>query len=290
MTVGDAELGRRFGPYVIGVFDILGQQRSLYQLPGARSPGAPRDVQVLEYLSDTVGRVLRIRNLFASKLQDAAPTVKRMAQILGAPTLQEQIPEPSLRHWGMSDSYVVAIPPPDGQEFSTVSTLIDVYRMLEASAEVWLLAMRDDLPIRGGIEMGIAIDVGEREVYGHALAEALRLESKVAQYPRIAVGEKLIFLLNDAVDFAAERSGEEAGLAEILGGLCWRLLDKDEDGQLVVNVASGSVAGRMREHRSDVLAAVMRNVEAQLKRHECAGDSELVRRYQWLQRRLAQPS
>ena len=53
--------------------------------------------------------------------------------------------------------------------------------------------------------MGIAIDVGEGEVYGHALAEALRLESKVAQYPGIAVGEKLISPLNDAVDFAAER-------------------------------------------------------------------------------------
>ena len=60
-------------------------------------------------------------------------------------------------------------------------------------------------------------------------------------------------------------------MANSLGGFCWRLLGQDEDGQLVVDVASGSIAARMREHTSDVLAAVTSNVQGQLKRHEDEG-------------------
>ena len=45
----------------------------------------------------------------------------------------------------------------------------------------------------------------------------------------------------------------------------------------------------MREHTPDVLAAVTSNVQGQLKRHEAEVDTELVKRYRWLQRRLAQP-
>ena len=46
MTADDTGLGRRFGPSVV-VFDILGQRRSLFQLTGTYSPGAPRNVQGL---------------------------------------------------------------------------------------------------------------------------------------------------------------------------------------------------------------------------------------------------
>ena len=68
--------------------------------------------------------------------------------------------------------------------------------------------------------------------------------------------------------------------------LCWKCLRADEDGELVVDVSGGSVAAQMREHTPDVLTAVARNVQRQLECHEDAGDMELVKRYQWLQRRL----
>ena len=193
MAANETALGKRFGLYVVGVFDVLGQKRSLYQLPGARTPGGFQNEEVRDYLKGTVGRVLRVRSLFSKHFGQAVRTVKRIAREHGATALQDRMLSPSIRHWGMSDSYVVAIPPPDSQQFSTVSRLIDVYRMLDVSAAVWLHAMSGGLPIRGGIELGFAIDVGDREVYGHALAEAVRLESKVAQYPRVVVGKNCYF-------------------------------------------------------------------------------------------------
>ena len=282
----ETEMGRRFGLYVVGVFDVLGQKRSLYQLPGARTPGVIQKDEVLNYLRDTAGRVLEVRTLFKNQFEHAVRTTERIGRSRGATALQKQIMTPSIRFWGMSDSYVMAIPPPDGQEFSTVSRLIDVYRILEVAAAVWLLAMSRDLPIRGGIELGFAIDVGEHEVYGHALAEAHRLESRVAQFPRVVVGEKLILLLNGAVEKASQRDGQEANMAKNLAGLCRKCLRTDEDGHLEVDVAGGRVAAQMREDMPEVLIAVARNVQNQLKGHEDAGDNKLVERYQKLQRRL----
>ena len=283
----ETEMGRRFGLYVVGVFDVLGQKRSLYQLPGARTHGVIQKDEVLNYLGDTVGRVLGVRTLFKNQFEQAVQTTEHIARSCGATALQKEVLTPSIRYWGMSDSYVVAIPPPDDQEFSTVSRLIDVYRMLDVAAAVWLLAMSRDLPIRGGIELGFAIDVGEHEVYGHALAEAHRLESRVAQFPRVVVGEKLIFLLNSAVDKAALRDAQEAHMANNLAGLCWKCLRTDEDGQLEVDIAGGGIAAQMREHMPEVLTAVARNVQQQLKRHEDAGDNKLMERYQRLQRSVA---
>ena len=286
MPTSETELGKSFGLYVVGVFDVLGQKHLLYQLPGARTPGENQKDEVLDYVKGTAGRVLAVRRLFRNQFDQAVQTVERIVRSQGATALQEQMLTPSIRHWGMSDSYVVAIPPPDGQEFSTVSRLIDVFRMLDVSAAVWLHAMSRDLPIRGGIELGFAIDVGEREVYGHALAEALRLESKVAQYPRVVVGKKLLFLLNGAANMAARRSAQEAHMKKNLAELCWSCIRTDEDGQFVVDFAGGGIATEMRKHRPDVLTAVERNVRGQLQRHESAGNTKLVTRYQWLQRCL----
>lgn len=286
----DSAPGRRFGLYVVGVFDILGQKRSLYELPGTHSAGAIQVEEVREYLRETVGRVLQIRRLFDHQFRVAVQSVENIAGSQGATAHQKQILTPSLRHWGMSDSYVVAIPPPDDREFSEISRLIDIFRMLDVSAAVWLFAMSEDLPIRGGIELGYAVDVGDQEIYGHALAEALRLESTIAQYPRIVVGKNLTSLLNGAVGRAARRSAQEASMAKKLAEYCWKCVGNDEDGQVVVDVAGATSATQIREQRPDVLPAVVSNVRRQLQRHKDARDTTLVERYEWLQRRLAQPS
>jgi hypothetical protein len=55
--------------------------------------------------------------------------------------------------------------------------------------------MSQGWPIRGGIELGLAMDIDNDDIYGPALARAYTLESKVAQYPRIVIGEELILYL-----------------------------------------------------------------------------------------------
>lgn len=288
MSKNDTTLGRRFGPYVVGVFDVLGQKRALYQLPGGGDPDKIREGEIGEYLKNTVGRVLGVRKLFTDQFAYSRRSMRRILESHNATTLQRRVFKPAIRHWGMSDSYVVAVLPPDGTDFSIPSRLINVYRMLEASAAVWLLAMNRGLPIRGGIELGLGIDVGRREVYGHALAQAHWLESEVAQYPRVVVGMGLVGLLNSAAEETALRNQQETDMVHQLAGMCWDYLRQDEDGTFAVHMAAGRAAAVLRESFPGTLAGVANAVREQLKTHQDADNRDtLVKRYEWLQRSLA---
>lgn len=46
--------------------------------------------------------------------------------------------------------------------------------------------------LRGGIELGAATELEEGDIYGPAVAWAHHLESKIATYPRIVIGNGLI--------------------------------------------------------------------------------------------------
>ena len=186
------------GTYIIGLFDILGQTHKLRDLPSFLAPpGTPARAEATSTLSEVTREVADLRWLFRQQFKAFGASVARMAATCGLEGNEIALLEPSFRQWGMSDSYVVAIPPPHRDD-ERVSRLADVYRLLSAAACTWLHAMRVNLPIRGGIELGLAVAIEENEVYGRPLAEAHLLESTVAQYPRIVVGPELVTLLNSA--------------------------------------------------------------------------------------------
>ena len=275
------------GTYIIGLFDILGQTHKLRDLPSFLAPpGTPARAEATSTLSEVTREVADLRWLFRQQFKAFGPSVAQMAATCGLEGNEIALLEPSFRQWGMSDSYVVAIPPPHRDD-ERVSRLADVYRLLSAAACTWLHAMRVNLPIRGGIELGLAVAIEENEVYGRPLAEAHLLESTVAQYPRIVVGPELVTLLNSACRIETQDAGYSA-LARLFAQASLALIQRDEDERLVVDVTSTVVVEHLREAMpDDLLPTVMRNVEQQLKCHDEAGCKKLVERYQWLQRRLA---
>jgi hypothetical protein len=46
-------------------------------------------------------------------------------------------------------------------------------------------------PVRGGIEIGLGAELDDREIFGSGISEAYRLESKIADWPRILIGKQL---------------------------------------------------------------------------------------------------
>ena len=153
----------------------------------------------------------------------------------------------------------------------------DVRRLLEAAAAAWLSSLADDIPIRGGVEIGTAAQIGENEVYGPALVKAYRLESKVAGGPRIVVGEQLVATLESAQPAADPDFWETAETAQY----CRSLLRKDTDGQTILDVLDGSwlrpVGGRPRCH--DLFAQARANARKRLVTYENEGCKKLVSRY-----------
>ena len=54
-------------------------------------------------------------------------------------------------------------------------------------------------PIRGSLDISWGVELHPGELYGAAVANAYEIESKVAQYPRIVIGERVVDYLNSCL-------------------------------------------------------------------------------------------
>jgi hypothetical protein len=97
--------------------------------------------------------------------------------------------------------------------------------------------------IRGGIEVGLAMDIDKDEVYGPALAWAYSLESRVANYPRIVVGESLTRYLQDIASLSP--STKEVMLNSSLAVKALNILKVDDDGNTFLDYLAEDVRNVM---------------------------------------------
>lgn len=74
---------------------------------------------------------------------------------------------------GISDSFIVTVCLADVELLP--APVNGVYRAYVAAASMWLLALSIGHPIRGGIDVGLAIDIDDDEIYGPVLDNAYRL-------------------------------------------------------------------------------------------------------------------
>ena len=77
-------------------------------------------------------------------------------------------------------------------------------------------------PIRGGIEIAWGTELRPGELYGPAIARSYELESEVAQYPRIAVGARMIEFLK-AVD-ALPPTDKPSRYSATMAKMCLQML------------------------------------------------------------------
>jgi len=121
-----------------------------------------------------------------------------------------------------SDATIIHVPL--GQRLNQIP-IIDIYASIATCAAVFLDMLSEQHACRGGIEVGLAGEMYEGEIYGAALNDAYRLERDIALYPRIVVGQMLI----DYLIIHKESDQTNAGTKES-ASKCLRLLKQDVDG------------------------------------------------------------
>lgn len=118
--------------------------------------------------------------------------------------------------------------------------------------------LADGTPLRVGIEVGIGAELrfdshlpaessienmknstAQPELHGPVLAKAYALESEVAQYPRIVVGNEALNYLNLAANQSADPSSYVAISAEV-AQMCLNMLVRDDDGHWVLDYFGGA--------------------------------------------------
>jgi hypothetical protein len=71
-----------------------------------------------------------------------------------------------------------------------------VYDAFVATCGIGSLSLSIHLPMRAGLDVGVAMQIDDKEIYGPALESAFYLESKFAdKYPRFIVGKELLSYL-----------------------------------------------------------------------------------------------
>ncbi len=133
-------------------------------------------------------------------------------------------------------------------------------------------------PLRGGIEIAWGTELRPGELYGPAIARSYELESEVAQYPRIVVGEKMIEFLKTiaALELKDNFSRYSATLAQV----CLKMLVRDVDGQWMIHYLGEAFQEAIsRQNHIDMYNDALKFISEEYVRFRTDGDSKLALRY-----------
>jgi len=267
----------RFQYYAVALIDVLGQRdalKSITNLPQSEEQKA----HFIEGVKDTLGRMLAVREWtggFFESFQNAPPP-----DVLAKLPPKEQelfhgFRRCTLRIQQFSDTVVAYSALANERENLSFRGL---YSILAACASLMLIALSEGTPIRGAVELGVGTELDGREIYGHVLAEAHRLEQTVAQYPRVVIGNELL----DALHYFRDRPmlGLAAEVTRELAGLCESLLAVDQDGAVFVDYLGESFRESVgADNYVDLLPKALRIITERHGRFMDESDHKLALRY-----------
>jgi hypothetical protein len=214
--------------YVVGFFDLLGQQqhlRNLRSLPDKNNAAALAKTR--EDLNNTYVAVVAMRTWF----EDAFNTYSRKPINVSALTpeqqdVYQQMNSNPIRFRGFSDSMIVFLSLRSAETAKLPTR--GIFGIFCAAALTFIGCLGRGHPIRGGIDLGLGFEPSEGEVYGPALSRAVTLESKIANYPRIVVGDELMSYLSATRD--QQQSDPFARESKRIAIACMNCIAYDHDG------------------------------------------------------------
>ncbi len=218
-------------------FDILGQKEKIRELQDLPTDDAKKE-EVVRILKETAGVVIGTRNLFKRYFESALKEREVPSELpknLQAEYLAATRAEVNFRKF--SDSLIITVPLHNNNEHCT--PMNGVYFALTSACVMLLTCLAAKHPIRGGIDVGVCIDIDTDEIYGAAIERAYTLESKFADYPRILIGNELLNYLNM---ISNQNPKTRPGIiAKELAKKCLKLIIVDSDGQYMLHFLHESI-------------------------------------------------
>lgn len=116
---------------------------------------------------------------------------------------------------------------------------------MAAPAITFLSCISMGWPIHGGIDLSLAMDIDDNELYGPAIARAYTIESKIAFYPRIVIGDELIRYLNAITSNQTKTAGEIAHAKFAATAL--NFLAQDDDGNAFLDYLGDDIRNTLSD-------------------------------------------
>lgn len=269
--------GKHLGYYLVLFLDVLGQREKLRKLTDLPTSEEERK-RVGATLRDTVGTVNILRDCFTTYFRGFERKVE-----FGKGLSEEQrrtlhgMRRLEVRHYGFSDSIIVFVPLKNTNEHCT--PMNGVYCSILAACSVMTLALTDGIPFRGGVDVGLGIEMTKSEIYGPALERAHFLESCKARYPRIAVGDELLNYLR--IVHGQSPSTVFGRSAVILAGACLSAIFQDSDGCFALDYFGSTFQEHVAKNalRPEFVRKALDFADGERKKWTAAGNNELADRY-----------
>ncbi|MFH1911658.1 MAG: hypothetical protein ABIK91_06530 [Pseudomonadota bacterium] len=265
-----------FQHYLIIFLDILGQRRSLRNIRDLPTNETDK-ADFIRALKETIGKVDALRTLFHTFFVEAKSYQPDISHV-PAQYQQEFIScqQSEAYFYGFSDSIIIAVPLGSNDENCTA--INGVYSAFIAASGISLMALSGKTALRGGLDVGIATQIKDKEIYGPALERAYYLESNFAEYPRLVVGKELMSYLHGVENQQTRsRSGE---VAKSIARFCREMIIQDTDGFPILDFM-GKNAKEVSDNSvdSDLVKKAGDFVESQYKKYSSEENHKLSSRY-----------
>ena len=281
--------------YMVAFFDILGQRDKMHRitLPPVGDETS-NDDKFKQDILKLYSNVKTFRIFFADAIDSFTKSGIENDQIPEqAKSFFEKLREHPIAYRNFADSVIVHIRL-KGDEMKYAGRAI--YGVLCAAAVTFNSCMAKGIPVRGGIDLGFAMNIGPDEIYGPALASAYHLECKVAAYPRIVVGKTLVSYLKELSESRLETDVENVNRQIANNSLA--LLTTDDDGNMIVDNLGDYIRNNLQKipDIADVVSKAYRFASSEHEKYRIArneaesiGNVEVLKRcalltdrYEWL--------
>jgi hypothetical protein len=264
--------------YAVAFIDLLGQSEELRKIKGL--PQTDDERREAEIAMGRTGRLIRqMRDRFTDLVERARnPALNDVP-----PERREEFKKfktPPLFQTGFSDSFVLAMQLPEDikEPVDLAQTANGIFLMLSGLAGISLVSLSSGVALRGGVDISLGMDVFPNEVYGPALLNAYRLESQVAQYPRILLSRRLLGFLIWLSNLQSEQPMIQ--LAGSMARACRPLVREDYDGYWMLHPLSSMIREAIKPDDFDNRWGHARAwIGDEIKRFSDVGDDKHRSRY-----------
>lgn len=257
--------------YAVAFIDLLGQKEEMLD---RHLPDNPEEA--LKLVKRSVGRIIGTQNNF-QKFFDGFTKGESVYSLL-PPNTKERVPDmaPGQLNWQrFSDGFVIYVPLGDGLVKSPINS---IFGMLLAAGAHCTIGLAASSPLRVGIDVAWGVEYRPGELYGAALGYAYQLESQVAKWPRVVVGDGLVeYLQHNVMNPASNPSLQHR---KIMSEICLSLIKPDTDNQNIIHYL-GKEFRRCSKGvlNNDLWTKAQRFIEDQLQHWQAVGNNKLSERY-----------
>lgn len=219
-----------YSEYLVSYVDILGQKNLLRTLIMPKNQNEMENT--ISILRSTAGVIISFREMFEKTFElysKPSPDLLIYPENIRSKIIQ--LRKTDIRFHGFSDSVIISLTLANNND--NCKPIMGIYGILFTLCSVYLTMLAIGHPIRGGIDIGPCLSLSENEVYGAALERAYCIESNIADYPRIVIGDGLYNYLNE-IKYQNENT-IPGQLAKMYADNCLKLLKRDYDNCLTLD-------------------------------------------------------